>query len=81
MHRAALESVVEIFAVGGSAADHRGVLGAKAARMPDRGARTAAVDARDQSPDVIARARGYAQAADVDEQVLATLPDPGGNIP
>src|SRR5437867_11636087 len=57
VHRAALESVVEVFAVSGRAADHRRVLGAKAARMPDRGAGTAAVDARDEGPDVIARSR------------------------
>src|SRR5438309_9010611 len=79
VHRAAFESVVEVFAVGGRAADHRGVLGAKAARMPDRGAGPAAVDARDERPQVIAVARRYAQAADVDEQVLATQPDLGGN--
>src|SRR6266849_45107 len=79
MHRAALESVVEVFAVGGRTADHRRVLGAKAAGMPDRGAGTAAVDARDERPDVIAAPRGNAQAADVDEQILATQPDSAGN--
>src|SRR5712691_2000242 len=79
VHRAAFESVVEVFAVGGRAADHRGVLGAKAARVPDRGAGPAAVDARDERLDVIAVARRYAKTADVDEQVLATQPDLRGN--
>src|SRR6266852_9056827 len=63
MHRAAFESVVEVFAVGGRAADHRGVLDLKTARMPDRRAGTATVDARDEGPDVIALARRHAQAA------------------
>src|SRR6266849_10411150 len=79
MHRAAFESVVEILAVGGRPADHRGVLGLKTARMPDRGAEAAAIDPRDEGPDVIAISRRHAQAADVDEQVLATQPDSRGN--
>jgi len=48
--------------------------------MPDRGARTAAVDARDERPDVIARARRHAKAADVDEQIFAAQPDSRGNV-
>jgi len=47
--------------------------------VPDRGAGAAAVDARDERADVIAAARRHAQAADVDEQVLATQPDLRGN--
>ena len=45
VHRAALEGVVEILAVRGGAVDHRRILGAEAARVPERGAGPAAVDA------------------------------------
>ena len=53
VHRAALEGVVEILAVGRGAVDHRRVLGAKSACVPDGGARAAAVHARDKRPNVL----------------------------
>ncbi len=74
MHRAALEGVVEIFAVGGRAVDERRSDGAERAPMADRGARAVVIASSKRARDIIEAARGQAEADHVDRQVLAFGP-------
>src|ERR1039458_7660907 len=71
MHRAALESVVEILRMRCGAVDEGGAGGAQSAGMADRRARTVVVEAGERSSNVVLMARGDAEAGDVDQQVLA----------
>jgi hypothetical protein len=72
VHRAALEGVVEVLAVRGGAVDHRRILGAETAAVPDRSA-AAATRAGDQGADVPVL-RAATEARNVDED-LRSAPD------
>ena len=77
MHRAALEGVVEILAVGGGAVDESGAGRAQRAGMADRRAGPVIVAAGERALDIVLVARGDAKPDDVDQQILAFRPHRG----
>src|SRR5262245_59546723 len=74
MHRAAFESIVEVFAVCRRAVDESRAGGAERARVPDDRARAVVVDAGERALDVVFVARREAEPHHVDQQLLALCP-------
>jgi hypothetical protein len=71
MHRAALERIVEILAMGGSAVDQGSAGRGQPPPVPDCRAGTIVVAAGQCAADIVLVARGDTQADHVDHQILA----------
>ena len=79
MHRPALERVVEILAVHGSAIDEGGARSTQRARVPDGSAGSVIVPSRERGLDVVLVAGRDGEPDDVEGEVLALVRTAAGS--